>query len=169
MVFGATPSPDRTLLAFTLFEPWRRLRTNGYFAPSGLPSGFSGDRLRVVDVRSSKLMALPLEIGYFCARLIRLRWGGADAYAAFAGRYVDAFERKWLAATGDQALGTSDIQSLADVGGSFERVRKMRVVIVPRAVIAALVGGAVLPMVPLVLAEVGAARLVAHLAKAIFF
>jgi hypothetical protein len=64
------------------------------------------------------------------------------------------FEQKWVAlADGRQAdesvLGTGDIQSLADLGNSFELVRKMRVFPVEPSDFVALAIPALVPVLPL--------------------
>lgn len=109
--------------------------------------------------------AAPLMV--FTGRLLRVRRQGVRAYGAFASRYVEAFERRWLDRGGEEALGAQDIQAFNDLGASFERVQQMRVVVAPRAMVTAVVAGAALPLLPLAMAEVGAATLLATLAKAL--
>ena len=48
-------------------------------------------------------------------------------------------------------IGSADIQSLADLGNSFEYVRCMRLIPVDRNSIIPLIASAILPMAPLVL------------------
>jgi hypothetical protein len=85
-----------------------------------------------------------------------------------ANRYADAFEKRWFDRTGEETLGASDIQTLNDLGGSFERVQHIGVVLAPRAMVIAVVGAATLPLTPLIVAEVGASQLLMQLAKALF-
>lgn len=59
--FGLEPSPDGALVAFIVFESSRRERIRGAFSTTGLPSGFSSARLRVVDRRSGQRVTLPLD------------------------------------------------------------------------------------------------------------
>ena len=52
-------------------------------------------------------------------------------YSLLVLRYNRAFHDKWIqgqAAAGEPLLGTADIQSLADLGNSFEFIQSMRVV-----------------------------------------
>ena len=52
-----------------------------------------------------------------------------------AERYVRAFDAKWLRSgvpVGEALVGSGNIQSLADLGNSFELVQAMRAVPVPR-------------------------------------
>lgn len=114
-------------------------------------------------VTSLVIAAGPLAV--FTRRLFRMRRLGMQSYGAFANRYTDAFERRWLDRPGEEALGSPDIQSLADLGGTFGRVEQIRPLLVPRITVAFVVAGAFLPMLPLAIAEVGAATLLMRLAK----
>jgi hypothetical protein len=67
---------------------------------------------------------------------------------------VREFEAKWLrgGAPADEALvGSADIQSLADLGNSFEVVRTMRLAPVTKDAILQLAAGTLAPVVPLAL------------------
>jgi hypothetical protein len=67
----------------------------------------------------------------FVPKLARLKYVDLLQYGTLASRYTQLFERKWVEnvdATEEPLLGTADIQSLADLGNSYEFVRKMRVV-----------------------------------------
>ena len=62
------------------------------------------------------------------------------------------FEQKWLeGGTDEDSLGSGDIQSLADLGGSFERLVHMQSVLIDRRLIFSFMIAAVVPMLPLVL------------------
>lgn len=47
-----------------------------------------------------------------------------------AQRYVEGFEQKWIheCASGEELLGSADVQSLADLDNSYSMVREMRAV-----------------------------------------
>ena len=92
-------------------------------------------------------------------------------YGAFAARYVNDFEKKWLNATNVPAeplLGTADLQSLADLSNSVAVVRNMRTVPVSTRLSIAVMVAALLPMAPLFLFKYQIAdlfqRLIAKLA-----
>ena len=61
---------------------------------------------------------------------------GMREYGHIARRYVDEFDAKWLRGApppDEPFVGSADIQSLADMGNSFEVVRSMRTIpITPR-------------------------------------
>ncbi len=64
------------------------------------------------------------------------------------------FDSKWLrggAPAGEPLVGSSDIQSLADLGSSFQVVREMRIVPIKRDDVLRLVVATLLPIVPLAL------------------
>ena len=67
----------------------------------------------------------------FSSHLGLARRVGLREYGTLAQRYVREFDLKWLrgGAPADEPLvGSADIQSLADLGNSFELVRSMRLV-----------------------------------------
>jgi hypothetical protein len=99
--------------------------------------------------------ALVLALGpllMFCRHMFDVRRATFYAYSAFAQDYVQKFNARWVESHVDveQALGSSDIQSLADIGNAFRVVDETRMfVFTPRAVISLLIA-ALLPMLPLV-------------------
>ena len=77
---------------------------------------------------------------------------GLIRYGSLASRYTQLFERKWVdgSAVDEPLLGSADIQSLADLGNSYELVRKMRLVPVELSDFIAIALPGVLPALPLV-------------------
>ena len=87
----------------------------------------------------------------FTPLLMATRRKGLVEYGALALRYTTDFDRKWLrggAAAGDELLGTGDIQSLADIGGSYERIEHMRPVPFGVKDVTSLVAACLIPMIP---------------------
>lgn len=78
---------------------------------------------------------------------------GMLAYGAFASHYAQDFHRRWIDAGGDKSPleASGDVQGLADVGGSFERVYAMRLLPVTLKTASAFAIAAVAPMLPLLL------------------
>lgn len=66
----------------------------------------------------------------FTPRMARAKRQALADYGLFGQRYVESFDQKWVrgALPSEELLGTGDIQSLADLGNSYEVVREMRVV-----------------------------------------
>ena len=87
----------------------------------------------------------------FLPQLMAARRRGLVEYGGLALRYAAEFDRKWLrggAPPGEELLGSGDIQSLADMGGSFERIEQMRPVPFGLKDVTALVACCLVPMVP---------------------
>jgi hypothetical protein len=90
----------------------------------------------------------------FAPRLAQTKRTGNREYGALAERYVREFDAKWLrgGAPADEALvGSGDIQSLADLGNSFEVVQTMRLAPVTNQAILQLVVAILVPLLPLAL------------------
>jgi hypothetical protein len=98
------------------------------------------------------LALMPLLV--FSGQLAATKRAGIREYGTLAERYVRAFETKWLrgGAPPDEALvGSSDIQSLADLSNSFEVVRTMRLAPITRDDVVRLVIVTLVPVAPLLL------------------
>jgi hypothetical protein len=76
------------------------------------------------------LAIIPLvPLTFFAKQLIPERIAGSYRFGRLATHYTNAFVKKWIAARApseEPLLGTSDIQSLADLANSYEVVRTMR-------------------------------------------
>lgn len=90
----------------------------------------------------------------FAPRLARAKRTGLREYGTLAERYVREFDEKWLrggAPAGEPLVGSADVQSLADMGSSFDVVREMRAIPVTRDALFQLVAATLAPCVPLAL------------------
>lgn len=88
----------------------------------------------------------------FVPRMAKVRREGLREYGRLASRYAHAFDRKWAKggdASGEPLLGSADIQSLADMGGSYELITKMRVVPLEVRDLIAMLLPALVPALPL--------------------
>lgn len=88
----------------------------------------------------------------FVPKLMRLKMRGTLEHGALASRYVQLFEHKWVADPGRvdaSILGSSDLQSLADLATTHEVVRTLRPVPLERADLAILLLAGLLPALPL--------------------
>jgi len=90
-------------------------------------------------------------------------------YMSLASRYVHAFEKKWLSpdSSYEEFLGTSDLQSLADLTGSLDVVRDMRFVPAGKQLLIGTVLASVLPLVPLWLFKYSATDLLGKLVQSV--
>ena len=90
----------------------------------------------------------------FAPQLAQAKRTGNREYGTLAERYVREFDAKWLrgGAPADEPLvGSGDIQSLADLGNSFEVVRTMQIAPITRDAIVRLAAATLVPIVPLLL------------------
>jgi len=91
----------------------------------------------------------------FAPQLAATKQEGIREYGRFAQRYVREFDAKWLrgraAAGNEPLLGSTDVQSLADLANSFEVVRTMRVAPITRDAVLGLVVATLAPVAPLAL------------------
>jgi hypothetical protein len=79
---------------------------------------------------------------------------GLNEYMVMAHHYVDAFDRKWLRGenpTGEEQLGSGDIQSLADLNNSVSIIGNMRIIPTSRKLIVSVAASCIIPMLPLLL------------------
>jgi hypothetical protein len=118
---------------------------------------FGGARLG--DYIWSYLSLFVLALGVFAApmlifvpKLLALKQRGLMEYGTLGSEYTQAFHKRWIGKTEigqEPLLGTADIQSLADLGNSFEIIRKMRILPVDRSDFIAFVLPGLIPALPL--------------------
>ena len=107
----------------------------------------------------------------FAPKLEAAKRAGLREYGTLAQRYVREFDGKWLrgGAPVDEALiGSADIQSLADLGNSFEVVRGMRWVPFTGQTVLQLAVTTLVPVVPLTLTLVSLEELLERLLQLVF-
>ncbi len=106
----------------------------------------------------------------FAPKLLQVKQRGLLKYGALASTYTQAFEAKWIKGSPakEELLGTADLQSLADLGNSFEVIEKMRIVPFSRNDALLLALAAVLPMLPLLLFVLPLNELIVRGVKGIF-
>jgi len=95
---------------------------------------------------------------------------GLREYGTLAQKYVREFDSKWLrggSPAGEPLLGSSDIQSLADMGNCFEFVRSIKILPVTREGLVALVVITLVPVAPLLLTMVPLDELLNRLLKVV--
>jgi hypothetical protein len=90
----------------------------------------------------------------FVPVLAKARHRGLLEYGTFAEEYTRAFAEKWLrggAPLDESLLGSGDIQSLADLGNSFDVIRTMRVIPITKEALLQLGLVTFAPLLPLLL------------------
>jgi len=86
-------------------------------------------------------------------------------------RYAREFDHKWLrggAAPDEPLIGSADIQSLADLGNSFEVVKGMRLAPFTLQTVLQLAVTTLVPVVPLALTMISLEELLLRLLKIVF-
>ncbi|MDF3883557.1 hypothetical protein [Cupriavidus basilensis] len=90
----------------------------------------------------------------FSPQLAEAKRTGLREYGTLAERYVREFDAKWLrggAPPDESFVGSGDIQSLADLGNSFDVLRTMRIAPITRESIMQVAVATLLPVLPLAL------------------
>jgi hypothetical protein len=97
------------------------------------------------------VLAAPLLL--LTPKLAKVKERGIFEYGALGTAYSQSFDTKWISSDNrserESLLGTSDIQSLADLYNSFSVIRQMRIVLIDKKVLVGLTIPVLLPMVPL--------------------
>jgi hypothetical protein len=106
----------------------------------------------------------------FCLRMARARRKGLADYGLLAQRYVESFDQKWVRESLPPAelLGTGDIQSLADLGNSYQVIREMRIVPFGLQDISRLAIATAAPLSPLLLTIFSFEELMIRIFKVVF-
>ncbi len=95
----------------------------------------------------------------FAKTLLELKRQGRREYGVLAAHYTSDFHEKWIeggAPAGEALLGSSDIQSLADLGNSYSVIGEMRPVPFSKDTIMQVAAAAAIPLLPLALSIVPA-------------
>ena len=107
-------------------------------------------------------------LAVFSGQLARTKRKGLREYGVLANRYVQEFDEKWIrgdAPRQEELLGSSDIQSLADLGNSLAVVREMRPIPFGTNAVVILVVATVAPLVPLTLTIFSAEEVLVKIIK----
>jgi len=107
----------------------------------------------------------------FTPKMAAAKRKGLADYGLLAQRYVDDFEGRWITGeseTSEQLLGSADIQSLADLGNSFEIVREMKPLPFGVDEITRLAVVTAVPLFPLLLTIFSAEELVMRVIRVLF-
>ena len=107
----------------------------------------------------------------FSSRLFEVQRRGLLEYGALANQYTRSFDRKWIrgeAPVGEALIGSSDIQSLADLANSFQIIREMRPAPIDLwGTVVPMVACAVAPLLPLALTVLPVDEIIARIIKII--
>ncbi|HET9952020.1 MAG TPA: hypothetical protein VFS09_09525 [Candidatus Eisenbacteria bacterium] len=128
-------------------------------------------RVEVIAVVVVLVLAILGPLLLFIPQLAAAKRTGIQEYGTLTQAYARAFDRKWLrggAPTDEPLIGSADIQSLADMGNSFEVVKSMRIVPFGLQTVLQLGIATLLPVLPLLLTMVSLEELLGRLIKVVF-
>lgn len=134
----------------------------------GVPLQHFWPAIAIYAVFCLLLTALPLLV--FAPKLLVTKRRGLHEYSALATAYTGSFHRKWIAGDNPEQeplLGTADIQSLADLGGSYEIIEGMKPLPIDPKALLQLVILALLPMSALLLTVMSLKEVVKLLMKVV--
>lgn len=106
----------------------------------------------------------------FSPALMRAKRTGLRDYGVLASRYVGEFDLKWVrgGAANEQLIGSSDIQSLADLANSFQVVRDIRSYPFDRDTVIHVFLFVILPILPLILTMIPLEELIKIFFETVF-
>jgi hypothetical protein len=106
----------------------------------------------------------------FSPRMARARRKGLADYGLLAQRYVESFDQKWVrdSLSPVELLGTGDIQSLADLGNSYQVIHEMHIVPFRLQDISRLAVATAAPLSPLLLTVFSFEELMIRVFKVVF-
>jgi hypothetical protein len=120
-------------------------------------------KMEILFILLALLLVVFLPMMFFVVQLGRAQRAGIRQYGTVAAGYVNRFRDRWIrgrSTADDSILGAGDIQSLADLGNSFEVISEMRIVPFTRKAVLRLAIVLVLPLLPLLLTMIPFEQLV---------
>jgi hypothetical protein len=137
---------------------------------------YTGEKLpqyltEITGVLIFVVLTLTFPLGFFFVQLQNAARRAKREFGILASSYVDDFHRKWIEGRNSAAeplLGTSDIQSLADLANSFEVISRIRMIPISKEVLSRLVINVAIPFLPLIFTMVPLAELLEKVLKIMF-
>jgi hypothetical protein len=128
-------------------------------------------KIDIVGVMAFAVFAVLAPLLVFSPQLDRAKRTAKREYGLLAQRYVREFDNKWLhggAPVDAQFMGSSDIQSLADLGNSYEVISETRWIPFDAKTAMHLAVTTLVPVLPLTLTMIPLDQLLDRLLKLIF-
>ena len=173
--------PDRSgglgFIGYTTLGFWPVLLAQGTLSTAVMARGifYGGMTLTHYKLEICLLLALTLfwvvcPLLTFAPMMSRAKRAGRDHYDFLSQSYVLEFAHKWLhkAPPPEHLLGTSDIQSLADLGNAYQVVKTMHLIPIGKDTIAQMMVCPLIPVVPLALTILPIDKVLSHLVAAVF-
>jgi hypothetical protein len=131
----------------------------------------TGFKMEILGVVVFLLLIVLGPLLFFAPCLMGAKRTGLREYGMLASRYVRDFDRKWMrggAPADEPLLGSGDLQSLADLGNSFQVIREIKPFPFGKDTVIQLVVLTLLPVLPLVLTMIPLEELITKLLGAVF-
>jgi hypothetical protein len=128
-------------------------------------------KLELIGLVAVMVLAVLAPLLVFSPRLEAAKRIGLREHGMLAQRYVRDYDHKWLrggAPPDEPLVGSADIQSLADLGNSFEVLKDMRLVPFTLSTVLLLAVTTLLPVLPLTLTMISPEELLERLLKMMF-
>lgn len=109
------------------------------------------------EVAAFALVTIVMTLGplaCFSRKLLLCKQRGQRDYGQLASRHNRLFADRWMGDAGGDPLGDPSISSLADLGSSYEKIERMRLVPMGRQALVAILAVCLIPAVPAVLGHV---------------
>jgi hypothetical protein len=134
-------------------------------------ASLSSFKIQLLAIVVFQLLIVLGPLCVFSLPLLEARRAGLRAYGAIAMQYVDAFDRKWnrgTSAASEEILGSADVQSLADMGNSYNLAEHMLLFPFGKDAVLRVTLMTLFPMVPFVLSIMPMETLIRQVAKILF-
>jgi hypothetical protein len=128
-------------------------------------------KLELIGLVAVVLFAILGPMLVFSLKLAAAKRAGLGDFGMLAQRYVREFDTKWMrggAPADEPLIGSGDIQSLADLGNSFEVVKGMRFAPFTLQTVLHLAVVTLLPVLPLTLTMISLEELLVQMLKVVF-
>jgi hypothetical protein len=128
-------------------------------------------KVELIGLVAVMLFAILGPLLVFSMKLEAAKRTGLREYGTLAQRYVREYDAKWLrggAPPDEPLVGSADIQSLADLGNSFDVIKEMRFVPFSLQTVLQLALTTLVPVLPLTLTMISLEELLERLLKAVF-
>ncbi len=128
-------------------------------------------KVELIGLVALMVFAVLAPLFVFSLKLEEAKRIGLREHGTLAQRYVRDYDRKWLrggAPPDEPFVGSADIQSLADLGNSFEVLKEMKFVPFTLRTVLHLAVMTLLPVLPLTLTMISLEELLDRLLKIAF-
>ena len=125
-------------------------------------------KMEIIGSVLALLLLVLIPLTFFVVHLERAQTVAGGEFGVLSSHYVNDFRRKWVQQTSinmEPILGTPDIQTLADLGHSFDVISKISIVPFGKDAVMRLGGILILPLLPLTLTMVPLKQIVDWILK----